>query len=172
MEWHACVVCWKKSICRIRKPSPAYVHIQYLQPTLWYSAESCQQHGKHSECRLQPQKDFSLLEAYPDTFRDPEKSLNFFIAMGSNIAVLINLSGTLPSHKLYLLHRRNETSQFSCCRTRDSSPLRGFFSIPLPIALSLWAFGYVIFLLLPPVARETESHRLAGTPKIIYFCFK
>lgn len=43
--------------------------IQYLRHT---SAESCQQHGKHSECRLQPQKDLSLLEDYPAAFRHPE----------------------------------------------------------------------------------------------------
>lgn len=102
---------------------------------------------------------FLLAGGLPCYNQGPRSSSNFFIAMDSNADVLLNLSGTLPSHKLYpFLPQRNETTQFRCCRTSDSWSLRGFFSIPLPIALSLWAFGCFIFLLLPPVARETKSH--------------
>lgn len=156
MEWHACVVCWKESIFRVRKPSSAYVYIQYLQHTFCWKLPAA---WEASWVQVTAPKRFLLAGGLPSYIQGPRSSLNFFIAMDSSTADLTNLSGTLPSHKLYLfLHQRNETIQFRCCRTRDSPSLHGFFSIPLLIALSLWAFGGLIFLLLPLVARETKSH--------------
>lgn len=45
---------------------------------------------------------FLLAAELPSYIQGPGSSLNFFIAMDSNTADLVNLSGTLPSHKLYL----------------------------------------------------------------------
>lgn len=54
---------------------------------------------------------FLLAGELPSNIQGPRSSLNFFIAMDSNTADIINLSGTLPSHRLYLfLHKRKETT--------------------------------------------------------------
>lgn len=74
-------------------------------------AESSQQHGKHFECRLQPWKGLSSLDAHPTTIRDPEALEISLVQVDFNAAVLIHLSSTLTSHKLYLFPlQRNETS--------------------------------------------------------------